>query len=171
MHYISVITDIVVPIFSALIGGLFTFLGVCVTIKKQAKKDELHRKLSVKPIIYSYKSKYNNCDDYKDSILYSLRSIQYTLSEINLDGYFINTDNGILILDYVLSGGKKYITWESDVVDKSKMVHLLITLDDEREKNSELYLYVRDIYGNGYRYSMIVDKEKNYFVLGKCEEV
>lgn len=171
MHYISVITDIVVPIFSALIGGLFTFLGVWVTIKKQAKKDELHRKLLVKPIIYSYKFKYNNCDDYNNSIDYYLRSVQYPIPAITIEGYFINTDNGILVLDCVLSGTKKYTTWECDVVDKSKKVHLIIALDDKREQDSELYLYVKDIYGNSYRYLILVDKEKNYFVLGKCEEV
>ena len=49
MNCTSVITGIVVPLCSALLGGGLTLLGVWLTIKDQNKKEETARKAAARP--------------------------------------------------------------------------------------------------------------------------
>ena len=48
-----ILTDIIVPLGSALIGGVLALGGVFLTMTDQHKKDEIARKASARPWIYS----------------------------------------------------------------------------------------------------------------------
>ena len=152
-------------IISAIIGGCLTLLGVYITLKEQDKKDAETRKLSVKPWIFSYEhvhltSEHTECIMVPDS----------DFSNAKITGKIKNTDNGILILDYVESENAIYKPNNSSfVVEKNSVIELIIFLKDKVETLKSMSLYVKDIYGNQYRYELILNGTR--FMLGKCEEV
>ena len=165
MDCASVITDIVVPVCSALLGGGLTLLGVYLTIRKQDKKDSEAKKLSVRPWIFSCESEYSP-SGHAECIMVS----DADSSSARIAGNIKNTDNGILILDYVKSENVIYKPNNSNfVVEKNKKIELLVFLKDGVETLKDLYLYIKDVYGNQYRYELILDG--TCFTLGKCEEV
>lgn len=165
MDCISVITGIVVPLCSALLGGGLTLIGVYLTLKKQDKKDAEVRKLSVRPWIFSYEHVYLTSEHTKCIMVPDCDS-----SNAQIAGNIKNTDNGILILDYVESEDAIYKPDNSSfVVEKNSVIELIIILKDKVETLKSISLYVKDIYGNQYRYKLILNGTR--FILGKCEEV
>lgn len=165
MDCISVITDIIVPVCSALLGGGLTLIGVYLTLWKQDRKDAETRKLSVKPWIFSYEHVYLP-SDHMECIMIPDSDI----SNAQIAGNIKNTDNGILILDYVESADTVYKPNNSSfVVEKNSVIELIIFLKDKVETLKSMSLYVKDIYGNQYRYELILNGTR--FILGKCEEV
>ena len=165
MDCASVITGIIVPVCSALFGGGLTLLGVWLTIKDQSKKEETARKAAARPWIFSCESEYSP-DGHAECIMVP----DADSSNARITGNIKNTDNGILILDYIKSEHVIYKPNNSNfVVEKNSKIELLVFLKDGVETLKDLYLYIKDVYGNQYRYELILDG--TCFTLGKCEEV
>lgn len=52
MDNMEILENIIIPIVSAIIGGLCTFLGVLITILHEKKKEKEERLLANKPLFY-----------------------------------------------------------------------------------------------------------------------
>lgn len=151
----EVVKDIIIPIASAIIGGVFTFLSVFITIKHEKKNNREEILLANKPLFcrmdpnqqYDYKSAIDFCmgtgnfDDDKKSQIY---------------GVIKNTDNAILIVDSIYINGKKYESLYGEVVDKNQIFNLYINTFEELNLNDEIVFIVKDIFGNIYRYKIEV---------------
>ena len=165
MDCTSVITGIVVPLCSVLLGGGLTLLGVWLTIKDQRKKEEAARKASARPWIFSCENEILP-PEHMDCIMVP----DYCEANTRIGGNIKNTDNGILILDHVKSQKTIYRPNNGDiVVEKNATAELLIFFNDSVESLQELFLIIRDVYGNCYQYELVINGVR--FTLGKCEEV
>ena len=164
MNWYCVLTDIVIPLISALFGGFLTLLGVKMTITAQNKKEDIARKASVRPWIFT-------CEEHVpgDKKTYAMEAEPNHNERGFIAGNIRNTDNGLLILDYVESRTVQYVPTGDKVVDKNSSIELVIFLKDKVETLEGFHLYIRDIYDNRYRYSLIM--EGNRFKLGECREL
>ena len=156
---INWIKDIFIPLLSAFIGGFITLAGVWLTILRDKKRDEDNKKQSVKPWIYSL----DPFEDYDHTNVSTY--IMATSSDLNNTHLFQiiikNTDNGICILDEFVTEKKRYIPIRGKVVDKDYTIHLNIHIE-EGETLKDMYLYVKDIYGNRYKYKVYQTKKGNH---------
>lgn len=164
MDCVSLVTGIIVPLCSALLGGGLTLFGVWLTIKDQRKKEEVARKAAVRPWIFS-------CEEYipQDKNIYSMVPDSYGTENMFIAGNIKNTDNGILILNCVESETARYIPDGDYVVDKNSAIELVIHLKNRVETLKRLHLYIKYVYGNRYCYKMILNGDR--FTLGECKEV
>ena len=166
MGLTCIFTDVMIPLFSALIGGGLTLLGVFLTIKDQNKKEEIARKAAARPWIYSCEERHFLCNP---KLTYSMGVKTPISREITLTGKIKNTDNGLLFLECVKSEKATYYPNGCNVVEKNTIFELMVYLLAGVENLRDVKLYINDIYGNRYCYDMICIGER--FVLGKCEEV
>ena len=51
MNECETLKDVIIPILASIIGGLFTFIGVYMTIQHEKKKEQEERKLQNKPLL------------------------------------------------------------------------------------------------------------------------
>lgn len=151
------IKEIVIPIVSALYGGLLTLVGVAWTIKQNNIDRKNEKRLSVKPLIYplSCLSDY----DYKNAV--DLFFIKDDNSKVkNIIGVIENSDNGILIIESAIVNGEEYKLFNKAVIAKNKDAHVLVYT--EKEVNIEtLYIIGKDVLGNTIKYKLILNKEKH----------
>lgn len=156
---INCVKDVVIPLLSAFIGGFITLAGVWLTIHRDKKRDEDNKKQSAKPWIYSL----DRFEDYDHTNV--SKYIMATSSNLNNTHLFQiivkNTDNGICILDELVTEKKRYIPICGKVIDKDHVIHLNVHIE-EGETLKEMYLYVKDIYGNRYKYKVYQTKKGNY---------
>ena len=161
-----ILTDIIVPLGSALIGGVLALGGAFLTMMDQHKKEEIARKAAARPWIYSCEEQHFLCNP---KLTYSMGVKTPISREITLTGKIKNTDNGLLFLECVKSEKATYHPNGCNVVEKNTIFELTIYLLAGVENLRDVKLYINDIYGNRYCYDMICIGER--FVLGKCEEV
>ena len=151
------IKEIVIPIVSALYGGLLTLVGVAWTIKQNTIDRKKEKRLSVKPLIYplSCLSDY----DYKNAV--DLDFIKDDNSKIkNIIGVIENSDNGILIIESAIINGEEYKLFNKAVIAKNKAAHVLVYTDKEIQIET-LYIIGKDVFGNTVKYKLILNKEKH----------
>lgn len=151
------IKEIVIPIVSALYGGLLTLVGVAWTIKQNDSDRKNEKRLSVKPLIYplSCRSDY----DYENAV--NLEFIKDDKSKIqSIIGVIENSDNGILIIESAIINGEEYKLFNKAVIAKNKAAHVLVYTDKEIQIET-LYIIGKDVFGNTIKYKLILNKEKH----------
>lgn len=151
------IKEIVIPIVSALYGGLLTLVGVAWTIKQNDSDRKNEKRLSVKPLIYplSCRSDY----DYENAV--NLEFIKDDKSKIqNIIGVIENSDNGILIIESAIINGEEYKLFNKAVIAKNKAAHVLV-YTDKKIQIETLYIIGKDVFGNTIKYKLILNKEKH----------
>ena len=149
--------NLFVNIYTAIIGGGLTLIGVAWTIKKNNDDRKLDQKASVKPLLYpiSHMSDYN----YKEAVeLYFYKSANNE-KELFL-GIIKNTDNGILIVKEALINDERYVMDFPVVLDKNIPGHISVLGNQELDIQS-MYIIGQDILGNIIKYKLVVNKEKN----------
>lgn len=148
---INWIKDIFIPLLSAFLGGFITLAGVWLTIRRDKKRDEYNRKLSIKPWIYSLDPIEDfNCQNIRKSVMAESHKPSYrTDFKIILK----KTDNGICILDEFVTEKKRYVAVMGAILDKDTVTNLYISFE-EGETLKDMYLYTKDIYGNRYKYKV-----------------
>ena len=156
---INWIKDIFIPLLSAFIGGFITLAGVWLTIRRDKKRDEDNKKQSAKPWIYSLDPLEDY--DYKNASEFIMATSYDYCFTANFEIIVKNTDNGICILDEFVTESKRYIPIRGKVFDKDSVIHLNIHIE-EGETLKDMYLYVKDIYGNKYKYKVYQTKKGNY---------
>lgn len=148
---INIFKDVVVPLISALVGGLLALIGVVITLYWDKKKDEEEKKQAVKPWIYSIDPMEDY--DYKKAIDVVMATSTDANSTLCVQIIIKNTDNGICILDELITETKRYIPILGKVLDKGTITNLNIWFETG-ETLKDMYLYVKDIYGNKYKYKV-----------------
>ncbi len=156
----DVIIPIVIPIFSALIGGLLTLWGVVLTIKNQDERIKEEKRLSIKPYFYA-------SHPYQVDPRLGTAATYYILSPDGkregklISGIIENTDNAVFILKNVRIGSEYYYPKHGKVIDKNKIFHLNIYA---KEVSEDICLTVTDVMENEYYYKITYEKksEKNY---------
>ena len=162
--------DVIGPILCSIIGGAFTVWGVYLTINYEKRKNNEKEKLSNKPLFYRIDPMQEY--DYQNSIDYYMcentKDTQYKLY-----GIFKNTENALIILDYVTVNNKKYFPRYGNVIDKNKIVNLYVFIDDNLKTNDEVILSIKDVLDNQYEYRIEfeVDYNKNSSLIKGFSEI
>lgn len=144
-----IVTEVLVPFVSAIIGGGLTLMGVCISLNSQNKKDEKAKKAEAKPWLF-------NCDeDYwrKTSQLEYLFQNENTKSANSIYGFIKNTDNATAILEKITTEFKEYTPSCGAIIDKGESACVIFD-PIEGESLRQMVLHIKDIYGNDYQYDM-----------------
>ena len=147
---INWITDVIMPLLSAFIGGILALLGVIVSLKHENNKNKEERLDKAKPIVINYMSM--AVDRSIPTPRYILASDEQ-LTNIEITGVFKNTDNGILFIDYIKTERKKYYPCHSSTVDKNTVFYIKLNVN-EGENMKDCALYCHDIFGTRYYYEI-----------------
>ncbi len=140
------INYILVPLITALIGGL---VGVIITIKwenKQREKEKIDKAL---PIIINY-PKSRTTDN--QVVLLCVFQPEGSRKRDYFRGVFKNTGNGIVFFDSIETKTQTYYPVEGSVVDKDTEFRILIG-KTEGETLNQCIINCHDIYGNRYYYN------------------
>lgn len=128
----------------ALIGGL---LGVIVTIcyeNYQRKKERIEQ---VKPIIIN--TTLTIAQNSGNLFLYDFEAKGSCSTTVT--GFYKNSDNGILLFDFILTDNKSYFPIDGATVDKNSFFGINLCLENG-ETLKKLKIYCHDIYDNHYCY-------------------
>lgn len=150
MNFYIILKEIVIPIISAIIGGLCTFLGVFMTIRHEKRKEKEERLLANKPLFYRLDLRQEY--EYKSAVDFCLGVGNFDEKEGQIFGVIKNTDNAVLIIDGVSINGKLYKSLYGDVVDKNQIFNLYINVSEKINKEDEIIFVVKDIMENKYEY-------------------
>ncbi len=150
------IKEIVIPIVSALYGGLLTLVGVAWTIKKADADRKKEKNEKVKPLIYAADPSFLDTNN--------LECLLFVNKGDNNNGRFIgtlkNTDNGLFIFKRILVNGMEYKPYKQFVLEKNCYVNLII--NDENIGNKCVQLVGADIYNNEIKYRILFDEIGKY---------
>ena len=164
MNCNEIVVGIIIPIIAAIIGGALTLSGVLISIKFERKKHDEEIKRACEPLFYvlDYAQEY----DYKSATTFYFESDDG--GDGNISIIFKNTDKIQLILDYISFNNKKYFPQNGSVVDKNMVFYINIrsyaNILNKNENN--IYLVIRDVLNNKYKYKIIYSKEKEKFISG-----
>lgn len=151
MNCYELLKDIIIPLLSAVIGGLLTLGGVYITIKNQNKKDNDSKKLSVKPWIFSL-------DDFPNHDTDNINCINITgkkNAEFGGNLYLIikNTDNAVGIIERFETEDNTYYPDANALLEKDSVNNVVIELQ-KNDSQRNMFLFVKDTLGNEYRYEV-----------------
>lgn len=169
------LVGIIVPLFSASLGGWITWRGVKHTISDAAQKE----KLSIKPWLYSY---FVSQDTPPSSRVFYFdppaplpeKSVYYNFN-------IKNTDNGICFIQKIIVNDIEYHLKNANniVLGKNETIALSLFLNSTKYCNGDynrIFLYVKDVNGNQYRYPLLIDlslhpTDYNGRTIGLCEDL
>lgn len=152
----DLLINIVIPLLSALIGGGMTLLGVWLTLKYQREKDDEINKLKYKPFFYeTLPSENDRLNSRQIQLVSNEHYSMKNLRQIPIR----NSDNGVLLIEYLKTENKIYKPLYGKIVEKNAYCVLCVYFDDgENLKN--MLLSVTDVLGNRYMYD-VDQNEKN----------
>lgn len=160
------LTDVIIQIICALIGGGLTMLGVQRTLKAQRIESDRIRIQEAKPYLFM---EHPMQAPVWDSIPHvALKSAEGDRCDYSLQCYVKNSDNGIAVVKKVTTDNHTYIPIWGNIVDKNCVTGLSIFLSSKNETMHGWKLFVEDIYGNEYCYLMILDGKM--LNIGACIE-
>ena len=145
---INWITDIIIPLSSAVIGGILALIGVFITLSHERKERKKEQKDKVKPIIINYMA--NTARKDTQALKFLFEADEKPRSR-DIIGVFKNTDNGILFIDYIETETKKYYTEHSSVVDKNTVFYIYLSITNG-ETLKKCIIHCHDIFGTKYYY-------------------
>lgn len=152
MDNMEILKNIIIPIVSAIIGGLCTFLGVLITILHEKKKEKEERLLVNKPLFYRLDLRQEY--EHKSAVDFCLGVGNFDDKKGQIFGVIKNTDNAVLIIDGVSVNGKLYKSLYGDVVDKNQIFNLYVNVSEKVNKEDEIVFFVKDIMENKYEYKV-----------------
>ena len=124
------LTDVIIPIICALIGGGLTMWGVQRTLKAQRIESDRIRIQEAKPYLFA---KHPMRAPAWDSIpQLPLKSAEGDRCDYALQCYVKNSDNGIAVVKKVTTDNHTYIPTEGNVIDKDCVTGLNIFLGQHR---------------------------------------
>lgn len=147
---INWITDIAIPLSSAVIGGILALIGVFITLSHERKERKKEQKEKVKPIVINYMA---NAAKNDSCVLRFLFVADDKPSSSDVIGVFKNTDNGILFIDYIETETKKYYTPHSSVVDKNTVFYIYLQISDG-ETFKKCVIHCHDVFETKYFYEV-----------------
>ena len=160
------LTDVIIPIVCALIGGGLTMWGVQLTLKAQRIKTERIRIQEARPYLFAGPTAQKSTSDKIQHLPLKTAEGNSLLSTIHC--YVKNSDNSIAVVKKVTSENNTYLPTEGNLIDKCSITDLNVFLADKNEKLTNWKLFIDDIYGNEYCYQMILDG--TMLTIGACVE-
>lgn len=161
--------EFICTLIGALVGGGCSIFATMIANKHQQKIIDQNRKFEVRPWLVSF-------DENQDYNMHEARNypmeadgVRHSGKEPFSVGVVKNVGNSVVLLEYLQSENVKYIPTCGNVVEKDGIVNLLLFLgDDTKESLREWKLYVKDIYGNRYCYT--INNPSITFKLGDSQE-
>ena len=147
---INWITDVIMPLASAGIGGLLALVGVRITLKHEKKERKEEQIDKAKPIVINYMQL---ATDKSCSYPKYVFSNDEKAVDKGITGIFKNTDNGILFFDYIETETKKYYPQHSSAVDKNTVFYVNIKIVNG-ETLKKCVFHCHDIFGTKYYYEV-----------------
>ena len=151
------VKDVVIPIVSAIIGGLFTVGGVYLTIRHERKKEKERIVLANKPLICRLDPMQQY--DYKSAVEFDIEEPGEE-DKGKIFGIIKNTDKAILIIDGVSVNGKLYKPRYGNVVDKNQIFYLRIYVSETIKETDDVLFIIKDIMENTYKYKLEIKSDK-----------
>ena len=142
------IADVIMPLSSAVVGGLLALIGVYITLKREQKKRKEEQIEKAKPIIINYML--HAVDNKHPYPKYIFSNTEKTTDK-DITGIFKNTDNGILFFDYIETETKKYYPQHSSAVDRNTVFFVSIKIVNG-ETFKKCIFHCHDIFGTKYYY-------------------
>lgn len=159
----EVVTGIIVPIVSAIIGGLLTMWGVIHTIRHENKcrKEDEHK--LYKPLFMSIPVYDDRVD--RNTIVVNLESDEDKGMYSLLQGYIKNLDFSHFIIDKVVVNDTAYSPYANSVIEKNSAISIGV-YGSQQEVNTAA-LYISDVLGNKYVYNIIFEynQESGYRII------
>lgn len=155
---LSWLTDNSGILVAELIGAVGTIIAVVITIKHENRQRREDLVSMAKPIIINYLN-----DTVIGNPLPTFVFQSDTLDSDEIIGSFKNTDNGILFLDHIDIGSKRYNPKEFAVVDKNTTFSVLLQGTGGASFDNSIKLYCHDIFGNQYWYRCEIANTTNKY--------
>ena len=144
----SWLSDIIMPLLSAGIGGLVTWLGVKTTLKNENQAIKEERIEKSKPILINHTCAFDGEEDVMPKYTFASDGNE---SKACIRGIFKNTDCGIAFIDKITTEKNTYLPQGNSTVDKNTpFVIELNNLSNETLKFCRIFCH--DILGNSYCY-------------------
>ena len=147
--------NVVIPIVSAVYGGLITLVGVAWTIRKaDIDRNEIERK--------QYKPFFVLLNVYDKKIDKDVTRLDFESKNDKemfglLDGYIQNLDFSHFIIEKIVIADTEYYPITNSVIEKNEIISLSV-YGSKKEVQSAL-LYISDVLGYKYIYNMILETE------------
>lgn len=145
----SLMSDSNATLVGAIIGVIGALLGVIITLLFERYRRKKERIENAKPIVINHFNESVAGNPLRTYILAS-----DSLDKDNIIGSFKNTDNGILFIDFVEIGTKRFEPAYSIAIDKDSLFSLSLRGLGGASFENDIFLYCHDIYGNSYHYKM-----------------
>ena len=146
--------NVVIPIVSAVYGGLITLVGVAWTIRKADKDRKIDEMKAIHPIIYPF-GKYNDINT-KNLITIQFKSKEEQQPTCIYLGTIKNTDNAILLIKEIVVDGERFSISYGDVLDKGKFADLEI-LTNKKLRFDDVILIGTDVKDNIIKYRLFLN--------------
>jgi len=162
--------EVIFTLIGTLVGGVCSIVATMIANKHQQKIIDQNRKFEVRPWLVSFDE--NQDYNMREARNYPMEAdgIKHPGIEHFSVGVVKNVGNSVVLLEYLQSENVKYIPTCGNVVEKDGIVNLMMILgDDTKESLQEWKLYVKDIYGNRYCYT--INNPSITFKLGDSQEV
>ena len=153
---INWVTDVIVPLASALIGGLLALLGVYITLKRDKIERQLEKEESARPFftILEDGDKRINSDTSCFFVFFSYESDDILQGSLNM----INSDKVEFIIDKITVDGRDLLPFRKELISKG-MSFMILLYDYIPLNHSNLLLHVTDINYKKRIYKLILEDD------------
>lgn len=164
MEFNELLTMVIIPLVSAIIGGGLTVWGVILTIKEDNKIRKEDIRIQNEPLFYILDPN----QDYDNTNIkeFDFKSVEEAKGYIQI--LFKNTDKTPFVLEYININGKTYLPQNGTVVDKNDIFFVNVHTNDNlmSNKTNNAFMAIKDVLNIEYKYKLIYSKEKDYFASG-----
>jgi hypothetical protein len=164
MEFNDLLTQVIIPLVAAVLGGGLTVWGVILTIKEDNRIRKEDIRIQNEPLFYILDPN----QDYDNTNIkeFDFKAVEQATGYIQI--LLKNTDKTPFVLEYVNINGKTYLPQNGTVVDKNDIFYLNIHTNDNlvANKTNKAFIAIKDVLNIEYKYKLIYSKEKNYFASG-----
>ena len=164
MEFNDLLTLVIIPLVSSVIGGGLTVWGVILTIKEDGRIRKEDIRIQNEPLFYILDPN----QDYDNTNIkeFDFKSIEEAKGYIQI--LFKNTDKTPFVLEYININGKTYLPQNGTVVDKNDIFFVNVHTNDNlmSNKTNNAFMAIKDVLNIEYKYKLIYSKEKDYFASG-----
>ena len=153
---INWVTDIIVPLVSALIGGLLALLGVYITLKRDKIERQLEKKENARPF-------FRPLDPYVSSTIVSRKHIfNFSLTDCfdestpAVTANIENSEKVEFVIDKFTICGKDYRPFRPEMISKGLFFTINLYYKDDPYKN-DVFMHITDINNNERIYKLVCE--------------
>lgn len=153
---INWVTDIIVPLVSALIGGLLALLGVYITLKRDKIERQLEKEENARPF-------FTPLDLWDSSIIASNNHIFcfsltncFDESSSSISANIKNSEKTEFIINKITICGKDYRPFRPEMISKGMLFMIKLYYEDNPYKN-DVFMHITDINHNNRIYKLVCE--------------